>query len=384
MNTRKFAGVYWLAAVLLFALCAVAHAQDIVGSWQGTMPSVQERPSQRIVVKVAKKDDGSLKGTIVFIDNSPDGPPLMTVKYAAPDFSFGIGGIAYHGKMGADGNSIAGTLVVPTGPSTTEPLALTLARATPDTAWAYSGPAAPPPMAANADPSFEVATIKPTPPPADGHALWTLGRRHFTASNCTAMELIKVAYFVRGRQIVDGPRWINDQKWDVVADTDSDILGQPSEAQTRVMVRKLLEQRFGLKVHLVQRKFTVYAMVVDKPSPKLSKSDVQDKPMMIAGGPPGDDGLQTMQFVHTTMKEFAALMMNLIQTHQIVDETGLEGKYDFTLTVQRSAFQPSPGVEDLPDPAFVQAIQPLGLKFVLKKEPLDVVAVDHLVQPSAN
>ena len=78
------------------------------------------------------------------------------------------------------------------------------------------------------------------------------------------------------------------------------------------------------------------------------------------------------------------MMMNMIQTHQIVDETGLEGKYDFTLTIHQSAFQSSPGVEDLPDPAFVQAIQPLGLKFVIKKEPLDVVIVDHLEQPTAN
>jgi len=335
-----------LVAVVLFALCAVAHAQSIVGSWQATFPSTPSRPSFRIVIKIATAKDGSLKGTYIPIDYDADGFPLTTVKFAAPDFNFVLGGVSYQGKMSADGNSIAGTWNGMSAPNTPESKPLTWMRATPDTEWTYSGPKAPPPMAADADPSFEVATIKPTPPPADGHALW-----------------------------------------DIVADTDSDIPGQPSEAQTRVMVRKLLEQRFGLKVRLVQREFTVYAMVMDKPdkpSQKLTKSDVQDKPMMIAGGPPGDDGLQTMQFVHTTMKEFAALMMNMIQTHQIVDETGLDGKYDFTIQVPRSAFQPSPGVEDLPDPAFVQAIQPLGLKFVLKKEPLDVVVVDHLEQPSAN
>jgi uncharacterized protein (TIGR03435 family) len=55
------------------------------------------------------------------------------------------------------------------------------------------------------------------------------------------------------------------------------------------MVRKMLEQRFGLKVRLEKREFTVYAMEVDKPSSNLSKSDAQDKPMMIAGGM-GEDG----------------------------------------------------------------------------------------------
>jgi uncharacterized protein (TIGR03435 family) len=377
-----------LAAVLLFALCAVAHAQSIVGTWQATFPATATFPEQRTVVKISTAKDSSLKGMFIPIDRNPDGFPLTSVKFTAPDFSFVLGAVSYQGKMSADGNSIVGTWNGMSAPNTPDVKPLTWARATPDTAWTYSGPKAPPPMAENADPSFEVATIRPTKPGSgNGHAQFILGRRKFEASNCTAMELIKIAYFVRGRQVVDGPKWINDQQWDVVAETDSDIPGQPSEAQTRVMVRKLLEQRFGLKVHLTQREFSVYAMVldkVDKPSPKLTKSDVQDKPMMIAGGPPGADGLQTLQFANASMKEFAALMMNMIQTHQIVDETGLAGKYDFTLTIQQSAFQSSPGVEDLPDPAFVQAIQPFGLKFVMKKEPLEVVLVDHLEQPTAN
>ena len=57
---------------------------------------------------------------------------------------------------------------------------------------------------------------------------------------------------------------------------------------------------------------------------------------------------------------------------------------DFKIVMPRSAFAPSPGTEDLPDPAFVQAIKPLGLKFVLKKEPLDLVVVDQLTQPTDN
>jgi uncharacterized protein (TIGR03435 family) len=145
----------------------------------------------------------------------------------------------------------------------------------------------------------------------------------------------------------------------------------------------MLEQRFGLKVRLEKREFTVYAMVTDKRSPNLSKSDAQDKPMMIADRM-GDDGQQTLQFADATMKEFAAMMMNFIQTHQIVDETGLEGRYDFKIVTPRAALAPSPGSEDTPDPAFVQAIKPLGLKFVLKKEPLDVLEVDQLAQPTEN
>ena len=67
-----------------------------------------------------------------------------------------------------------------------------------------------------------------------------------------------------------------------------------------------------------------------------------------------------------------------------MDETGLAGKYDFRFETPRNVLAPSPGVEDLPDPAFVQAIQALGLKFVLKKEPLEVVVVEQLTQPTEN
>lgn len=370
-----------LAAVVLWVTAAALQAQEIAGSWQGTLPSTPSAPSQRVVLKIAKKDDGSLRGTLVFIDRGADGPPFISVKFAAPDFSFEIGGLSYRGKASADGKSIAGTLLLPTGPTTTESHEFTLVRATPETAWTFSGPTLKP-MAANADPSFEVATIKPSEKPSG--VQFILGRREFKAANCSATELIKIAYFVRGKQVEGGPKWISDRKWDVVAETDSDTPGEPSEAQTRAMVRKLLEERFGLKVRLSQRDFSVYAMVVEKPSLKLSKSDVQDKPMMLVGAPPGEDGQQKLQFANATMKEFAALMMNFIQTHLIVDETGLEGKYDFGITIQRTAFTPSPGVDDLPDPAFVQAIQPLGLKFVLKKEPLEMVVVDQLTMPSAN
>jgi hypothetical protein len=67
--------------------------------------------------------------------------------------------LTYEGKLSADGNSISGT-VTQNGSS-----ALVLERTTPETEWATPGP--PPravPMAADAKPGVEVATIRPTQP----------------------------------------------------------------------------------------------------------------------------------------------------------------------------------------------------------------------------
>ena len=369
--TGKRASVF--TAGVMMALASALDAQAILGTWQGTAPL---GGPQRIVVKITKTEEDSLRGTLTLVDRNATANPIPSVKYTAPDLTLELGNISYHGKLNADGKSIEGTWALGTQ---TSPVTLDLT--TPETVWTYAGPAPLPPMAATADPAFEVATIKPSPP-AGGGVMFTLRARKFQAKNCSAKELIKIAYNVRGRQVIGGPGWIEDTKFDVEAEPD--IPGVPSEEQTRTMVRKLVEERFGLKAHMEQREFQVYAMVVDKNSAKLVKSDATANDSMNVYSKQGADGDIALQFVNTSMVDFAGLMMNFIQTHQIVDETGLTGMYDFTISFPASALRPPQGPEDVPDPAFVQAIQPLGLKFVLKKQPLKVVLVDHLDSPSAN
>lgn len=375
MNPQRFAGIRFclLSAVLLFAIDPALRAQTILGTWQGTLP---DGPIKRIVIKVAKADNGLLRGTFIVIDHSADELPIPSVKFVAPDLSFDIADITYRGKMSEDSKSIAGTWSRPG-----ESYPLTLTRTTPETLWTYTGPRQPPPMDPAADPSFEVATIKPSKP--GGGLMVTLRARQFKASNCSAKELIKFAYNVRGRQVDGGPGWIEDDKFDVLAETDAETPGTPSEAQARSMVRKLLEERFGLKVHLSQREFSVYALAIEKSSAKLTRSEANANIPMNLIPMQKEDGQLAMQFLNATMTDFAGLMMNFIQSHQIVDETGLQGKYDFSIELPRSALQ-TQGPDEMPDPAFVHAIQPLGLKFVLKKESLEMVVVDHLDKPSAN
>ena len=48
-----------------------------------------------------------------------------------------------------------------------------------------------------------------------------------------------------------------------------------------------------------------------------------------------------MQFSHTTMPEFTEVLMGFIQDRQIVDETGLNGRFDFTVMIPTSSVQGS-------------------------------------------
>ena len=86
---------------------------------------------------------------------------------------------------------------------------LVLERATPETEWATP---APPrrmvPMATDAKPGLEVATIKPTEPGTQLFMLVVQGEK-VVVKNFTLKFIIQFAYDMPGRQIVGGPGgWI--------------------------------------------------------------------------------------------------------------------------------------------------------------------------------
>ena len=178
---------------LLFRMLALAalsggalQAQDLTGTWQGTLtpPNGKEL---RIVVKVTKGDGGALRATMYSIDQGGGGISAnpVTLQGTAVKMSVpGVGG-SYEGKLEADGDSITGNWKQ--GPA---PLALNLKRATPQTAWEIPEPPPPPkPMAADATPEFEVATIKPATPDRPGKGFMVRGRQ-FSTINTTLADLI--------------------------------------------------------------------------------------------------------------------------------------------------------------------------------------------------
>ena len=357
-----------------FSMCTVLRGQTITGTWQGTLST---KDSQRIVLKFAKPDNsGSLRGSLTFIDRGPSGPPLLSVTFAPPDLSVTVADISYRGKLSADGKTITG---VWTQGNQSSPLTLVLA--TQETLWTYSGPAPIPPMAATADPSLDVATIKPS----QGNKERSYGFKgmRFAAENASVADLIKFAYKVRDRQIDGGPAWMNEDKFDIAAEPDTP--GQPSRDQQRSMVRKLLADRFGLKVQAVQRDFPVYALTVVESPPKVTADESSGYDHGYVNVTDRKDGQTAVQFTHYTMPEFADALMNFVQDRQIVDETGLAGRFNFALMIPTDTAYGRQGSEDMDRAtAYFGAVQPLGFKLVRKRFPLEVIVIDHLAKPSAN
>ena len=273
---------------------------DIVGTWQGTLhvPASANRPGidLRIVNKITKTDDGKLKVMDYSIDQVGQGMTASSASFQDAVFKYAIEAIdgSYEGKMSADGKSIAGNWTQ--GPN---PLPLLLERATPETEWTIPPPPVRlPPMAADANPSFEVATIKPSKPDEPRKAFVVRGN-HFTTINFSLTEIIAIAYGLQQKQIVGALSWMDTDKWDIEAQPD--VPGMPNKQQLMTMVQKLLADRFQLKFHEDKKELSAFVLTVAKGGHKMTAGSTD--PNQLPGF--GFRGLGVITVQNSTMSDFA-------------------------------------------------------------------------------
>ena len=373
----------WMIAIAML-LSGALLAQNVTGAWQGTLQPPQCR-ALRAVIKVTLDND-KLKATFYpNIDQGGQSIPASSFTKDGSNIKMTIGAMngTYEGKLSADGNSITGTWSQG-GPA----LPLNLAKATPETAWAIPDPPPPPVrMAANANPAFEVATIKPSDPNRPGK-LFTLRGQEVVTINTTISDILTMAYDLHPKQIVGGPAWLETDKYDVTGKPD--VPGQPNVAQMKIMLQKLLADRLQLKFHREKRDLNAYVLTVGKTGKKFSKSelDPQGNPGLFFGPPP-----VTLRVTNAPMSQFASLLQQAVLDKPVVDQTGLTEKYDFMLK-----FTPEPGQmmglggappqppdnADAPPEIFTAIQQQLGLKLESTKAPADVIVIDHIDRPSEN
>ena len=370
----------WMMA-LAALLGSALQAQNITGNWQGTLQAGPQKV--RIVFKIALEND-KLKATLHTVDQ-PSPPIATTITRDGSTVKMTIPSIngKYEGKLSGDGNSIAGTL------TQGAPQALNLARATPETAWAIPEPPPPPVrMAANANPAFEVATIKPSDPATPGQIVTLRGAEVIT-TNATVHDLINLAYWLHPKQLTGGPAWMESEKYDMAGKPDAP--GQPNVDQMKMMIQKLLADRFQLKFHFEKRDLSAYAVRIAKTGAKIIKS--QDDPKGLPGWYFGRAASgTTLTFRNSPMSQVTAILQNFLDK-PVVDQSGLSERYDFTLTFTLDAAQaarlggPPPPAADNPDAApdlFAAFQQQLGLKLESTKAPVDVMVIDKVEKPSEN
>jgi len=374
--------ILWMVALAALSADALL-AQDLTGTWQGTLapPAGKEL---RIVIKVTKGDGSALRAVMYSIDQGGQPIPVnpVTLQGSAVRMTVPAVGGNYEGKLEADGDSITGNWKQ--GP---EPLALNLKRATAQTAWAIPEPPPPPkPMAADAVPEFEVATIKPATPDRPGKGFMVRGRQ-FSTLNTTLADLITFAYGIHVKQIAGAPAWVESEKYDLAAQPNGE--GQPNDKQWKTMIQKLLADRFKLAFHRDKKELSVYAIVVGKNGPKLTKSES-------TGNLPGlfFRGLGNLPAVNATMADFAGVMQGAVLDRPVVDQTGIAGRWDFTLVWTPDEFQfggmgakmpPPPANNGAAPPDLFTAFQEqLGLKLESTKAQAEVFVIDRVAKPTEN
>src|SRR4029077_52762 len=177
-------------------------------------------------------------------------------------------------------------------------------------------------LVAQTPPAFEVATVRPTAGPIPGIPAM-LGHQETTPDTLTArhtalIEIIRRAYGVGPQELVGGPDWIREERYDIVGKSAA----RATDAELWSMVRPLLEERFKFKYHREPKEVSGLAMVVGKNGPKLPRSE---------GGSDNFSAANGVLKGHNVPMSRLAQLLSAVMGRPVMDATALDGAYDFLL-----------------------------------------------------
>jgi uncharacterized protein (TIGR03435 family) len=231
-------------------------------------------------------------------------------------------------------------------------------------------------MAVDADPGWEVATIRPSDPD-DKNQSFDVRGRHIVIENQPVEMMLLVGYGVQKSQIVGAPEWVRTERFTV--DGVPDVDGEPTLEQFQSLVRKLLAERFAMKLHHEQREMPVYALTVAKGGTKMARStgDPNGHPRENGGG----GNIRSFKFTNTSMPDLALLLLVEVD-RPVVDHTGVQGRYDFQLKFSKDDANTTD--PNAPPRIFTAIQEQVGLKLEPTRAPADVLVIDKIERPSAN
>jgi bla regulator protein blaR1 len=273
------------------------------------------------------------------------------------------------------------------------------------------------PAAAAPDPTFVVASVKANKSGEGFIRFGLLPGGSFTAQNVPVRELIRFAYGYQNFQVEGGPGWINADRFDVTAKAEGELpqMGPGQIGPVNLMMRALLADRFKLVARNETKEMPIYSLVLArqdrKLGPKIELSTTDCAALFGArrggapGPPPGPPapgerpqcgmfmGFGNIGAGDTTLANLAQ-MLSVRVNRIVVDKTGLEGKYSFTLEFAPEQLPPAggptppPGAPPLPAfdanaPSLFTALQEqLGLKLESARGPVEMLIIESIEQPT--
>jgi uncharacterized protein (TIGR03435 family) len=262
--------------------------------------------------------------------------------------------------------------------------------------------------------AFDVASVKRNESGSRGGRIdpWTGDR--FAVFNLPLRQLVAIAYGVDPRDIVEGPEWVDADRYDVEARSP----GVATGPEKRRMLQTLLAHRFGLQVVGEQRPMPVYELVVSgapgrlAPRIRVSTADcavLLAKQAKLSGlvSPEDFEGpfcgvryqsggrLNTMRLRlgAQPLSQLARELRPYVQL-LVVDETGLDGLYDLEIefsmegTSRARPQAADPGAPDVAHgeaPSVKTALQEqLGLKLESARRDVKVLVIQRARRPTPN
>jgi uncharacterized protein (TIGR03435 family) len=240
-------------------------------------------------------------------------------------------------------------------------------------------------------PGFDVVSVKPHELPPGRFAFrWvvaagtpephTTGNRYLS-NLATVQDLLMEAYGVYDFQLSGLPEWARPPRGEHF-DIDARSAGEaaPSTAQLRLMLQRMLAERFQLKLHREMQAIRVYALVVVNP-PKIKEItkeqfDAQPRYARMPERLPETMMVQMPSFAST---------LRLRMDRPVLDETKLTGYYEMATPEWRQPDQArSADSVDMQAQVFSELESRDGLKLEARKDPFEVLVIDHVEKPSPN
>ena len=252
-------------------------------------------------------------------------------------------------------------------------------------------------------PTFEVTSIRPQ---TGEPGFIPSSPNQFVNASATLKSLITWAWDIRDFQVDGGPDWVDSERFDVSARSPRPV----SEATMRLMVRRLLAERFQLRSRVESRQMQRYVLRTARadgsPGPGLKSAPINCAQVLAERfGAPAPDGsvepecawrvgisppVARMFADGAPIPQFAALLERFLR-RKVVDATGLKGAYDIRLEFSSDQLPMAGPPADAPAAqprdglSLVTALQDqLGLRLQSERGPVDVLVIESAQRPTPN
>ena len=198
---------------------------------------------------------------------------------------------------------------------------------------------------------FEVASVKRNSDTPSGRMVFqaSAGGR-LTVQNMPLRLLIQHAYDVRPFQVSNGPSWIDNERYDIVAKADTAV----SEKQVvGPMLRALLEDRFRLKLHRETKELPVLNLTQTSGGKLTTSKSVDCADVAPAVSDAGSLALPCHEVVLSLSPTSTRLRGEQVSTGQltvtlanilgrpVLDNTAFAGKFDLDVEVSLEGLEGS-------------------------------------------